>query len=294
MMKQALLALALLVSPLFASASDDQLYDYFKNLRRGDSLSTAHNNNWIVDSTRNESLITQGMGAQAKTLGVEAGQLYAERQIQHILDASSEYLDELYDVSPYMMTYKGYLVVPAMITEVQGRKTYLNSEKTAFTYADTTYVIQSQPYFVDAPPSWKQYVNFNAKPPVLSSSELLPKTNEEISIWEKAYDEGWKLGVQVAIDNVVYQLTRGLYDLQGMQLYVMLKDAGLVTEPIYSHNNQPVSGTKVKLELGGGAVSIEVLPRMNHDATKFKAIPKLPPLDNLLPRSIYDLLNRIQ
>lgn len=294
-MKALHIALAVMAfSPITAQASEMDLYDYFKSLRRGDSLSTAESNNWLVDRTSTPNLISIGSTMAAKSLGVESGQLYAENEIRKILEASSTYLDEIYDLSPYLMTYKSFLVMPAIVTEVDGRKTYLNESKTAFTYANKTYFIQSQPYFIDSPPSWRNYVRYSAKPPEILTQKLLPKTAEEIENWERSFDEGWKVGIKTAVDSVKYQLARGLYDLQGVQTYIMARDAGIVSDPIYKGSNFPVSGTKNKLELDGGAISIEVQPRMIHDASEWRIIPQLPPLDNLLPRSMYDLLNRIK
>ncbi|PMO80324.1 hypothetical protein BCT01_08515 [Vibrio tasmaniensis] len=280
--------------PIAQAQTNPKIYDYFKNLRRGDSLQTAESNNWIIDKTDQLDIISRSMALEAKSYGVEAGIVYAESQIKKILEDSSKYLDDIYDLSPYLMTYKSYLVMPAIVTEIDGRKTYLDNTKTAFTYADKTYYIQSYPYFIDSPPSWRDYVRFNGKSPTIRSQKLLPETSDEIEVWEEEFHSGWDDGIQIAIQNAKYQLTRGLYDVQGVITYVMLRDSGLISAPIYHESSLPVSGTKDKLELFGGSISIQVEPRMIHDPTNWRAIPQLPPLDNLLPRSVYDLINRIK
>ncbi|ATC60186.1 type IV secretory system conjugative DNA transfer family protein [Vibrio anguillarum] len=282
-----------LSSTVASSAENLNIYEYFKGLRRDSNLTTGESNGWLTDTTSVQGLIARGMDMEAQSVGVQAGTLYAENEIKSILDASAKYLDQTFDISPYLSTYKHYLIMPAIITEVSGRKTYLNSKKTAFTYAGVSYLIQAQPYFIDSPPTWRQYVRFHSKPPHIVSKSLLPKTSEEIRRWEKAYDEGWAIGINNTINNTNYQLTRALYDLQGVQLYIMLRDAGLVSKPIIKENHMPVSGTRKKLELDGGMVQITVEPQMVSDATQWRSIPKLPPLDNLLPRSMYDMINRV-
>lgn len=281
-----------LMLPLQANAKP-LMYEYFSNLTSSSDLSRGEKDGFLINTAYVTNLANRGMQAEAESVGVLAGQYYAEERIGHILEATGEQLDEIIDISPYLMTHKSYLIMPPIMTVSEGNKKYLNNEKTAFTYADITYVIQSDPYFIDAPPSWRDYVVMNAKPPKIMSDKLLPSTSEEKEQWKQGFDRGWKIGIDTAIQNTIYQLTRAVYDLQGVQLYTMLKDANLVSEPIIRQADYNTTGDSKQLDLGSGMVSIEVLPVVNHNVQDWKLIPALPPLDELLPREMYELLLRV-
>lgn len=272
------------------SSAHNAMKSYFLSLRRDSSLDQGTQNGWLRQNQGVYSLVSQSIDVEARTLGVKAGTIYAENILKQLLEQASPYLDDVFDTSPYLETHKHWLVVPAIVTEVSGRKTYLTSEKKAFIYADKTYVIMRSPRFADSPPSWRDYVRFNSPVPEIMSNRLLPQTAEEIQRWERAFNEGWSAGIKVAIKNVTYQLTRGLYDLQGMQRYTMLRNAGIVTGPIILDRKENVSGDDTRIELDGGYVEIMVEPKMDHDARNWKTIPSLPPLETLMPRHFYQLL----
>ncbi|MFM2668671.1 type IV secretory system conjugative DNA transfer family protein [Vibrio mediterranei] len=282
-------------SPSQADVNKPELMkQYFLNLTRDAELDVGAKSGWLNDNTDIAGLISRGMDLEARSLGVRSGTLYAENQIKKVLEYYSDYLDEIFDVSLYLDTYKHWLIVPAMVSELDGRKRYLDGGKVSFTYADKTYIIQRDPYFVDRPPSWRDYVRLHSVPPQIVSKKLLPKTAEEIERWQREFNAGWRTGIDTAIQNVNYQLTRGLYDLQGMQRYTMLNEAGLITDPIFQDEHLPVSGTNRRLDLNGGTVTMTVVPKMITDSKNYKPIPQLPPLESLLPRHFTDMLNQIR
>lgn len=269
------------------------IYDYFSTLNRKTDLDVGAQRGWLTNATNVDGLVQRGMNTEARSVGVQAGTMYAETIIKQYLESASSYLDDIFDVSPFLETHGHHLIFPAVVSEVDGRKSYSNN-KMAFTYADKTYLIQKQPHFIDAPPNWRDYIRYHARPPQILSEKLLPNTSEEKKLWEKHFQEGWKSGIDTAVENVIFQLTRSLYDLQGIQLYTMLRDAGLISAPKIDENKLEVSGTARKLELYGGSVAISVVPVMIHDASQWKVIPDLPPLDSLLPKHFYTMLNRIE
>jgi hypothetical protein len=286
---------ALLVGTLSFNAvakNDSQIYDYFSNLNSNSDLNKAKDSGWS-EADNDLSILQKGKSLEAKTVGRQAGQFYAEGIVRNILEEASPQLDKIFDISMYIDAYKNTLIIPAIIMETKGRKQYINEKHSSFIYAEKTYVIQKQPYFADHLPKWQDYVVLKAKAPKVSSSKLLPSTPEEKAAWKKSFDEGWKLGINAAVESVKYQLARALYDIQGMQLYGMLRDAQIVSEPIITENKTPVSGNDERLELNGGIISIKTMPLMQHNAKQWKMIPSLPPLNELLPARFFALIDNL-
>ncbi|BCL74023.1 hypothetical protein TUMSATVNIG1_60090 (plasmid) [Vibrio nigripulchritudo] len=289
-MKPRLLFSLLFFSSIVLSSEKPNIYDFWYGVDQSSNLENALQDNLLSGYRDGGNLIERGIAIEARSIGIQAGRYYADRVLNRLLDDASPHLDKTFDSSIYLSTYKHHLVKPAIVTQVNGSKTYLNSEKTSFVYAGTTYIIEKDPMVIDSPPSWRDYLNLDSPAPQLASTNLLPKTREEVKLWKENFSDGWKRGIDKSIDNATYQLGRALYELQGMQLYVMLRDAGIVSEPIVESHHLPVSGNGRRLELNGGTVTIKVMPRMVHDASKWKHIPALPPVKDYMPQWYFSLL----
>lgn len=279
--------------PTFTYAVNGDFKNYYLSLSSSSDLSGA-NGHMLSEAAGGGNLLSLGIEMGAQSLGVQAGTYFAEQYIKKVLDKTSSSLDELTDIGPYISHYKSYLIMPAIVIEINGQKKYLNEEKTAFQYADKSYIVQQHPYFIDSIPTWRDYVILNARLPKIASTKLLPTTKEEKRLWKLGFERGWKMGINTALETVTFQLTRAVYDMQGIQLYSMLRDANAISEPIIKHTEMNVTGDRNRLDLNSGVVQIKVEPTMNHDPKSWRQIPSLPPLDSLLPQEIYSLLNRVR
>jgi len=274
-----------------SNASDSlDIYNYFKNLNDQSDYSSKESKKWGADTEAELTLAEKAKLSTALTLGKEAGIYFAEGIIREILEPASDDLDEILDVSMYIEAYKNHLIIPAVIHETNGRKEYLDESHTAFVYADITYEIQKMPYFADKPPSWRDYIVLKSLPPKIPSKNFLPSTEKEKAMWKAKYDEGWRNGQIAAIQNLKFQFTRALYDMDGMRLYGMMRDANIVSKPIINDSKTPISGDDIVLEMNGGMISITVMPTLNHDAKSWKIIPQLPPINDLIEDKYFRII----
>lgn len=275
-----------------ASVNRDDLYNYLSNIKKDNYTKNVLPEVKLADKKR-IGLLSQSKSIEAESLGMQAGKYYATEVIRKHLEKKSESLNEITDISAYMQTYKSYLVMPAIITETDGRKKFTNSKKIAFRVSDKTYVIQSQPRFVNHPPSWRDYVQSYAARPTVGSKSLLPESAEEQKDWKINFQKGWEAGIKQAIYNTKLQLVRAVHDGMGVQRYHMYKDAGLVSEPLFREVENKVTGSKNIMNVGDRYIEISVMPSLQRNYKQWKAIPRLPTLEGLLPIEYIQLLNGV-
>ncbi|WP_026959786.1 type IV secretory system conjugative DNA transfer family protein [Aliagarivorans taiwanensis] len=258
-----------------------EMHRYLSTIDKG-SIDYSHS--IVRTRAREGNILQQGKAHTARTLGMQAGEYYAQRIINAYLENYGGYLDEILDFSAYLTTYRHYLVMPPVVNEVDGRKIYTRDDRRAFRVSDKTYMITRQPFFIETVPTWRQYMVQNARPPVINYQSTLPEAGnkEERKTWELHFNEGWKLGIDQAIANTRMQLGRTLYDLQGIQRYIILRDKNLISEPRFQEVSNAVSGNQSVMNLGDRLVEISVEPTMQLDSRKWIAIPQLPPLESLL------------
>ncbi|WP_336925955.1 type IV secretory system conjugative DNA transfer family protein [Vibrio cholerae] len=285
-MKKIFLLLLAFSSHAFTSEPQLGLYDYYYNLD-ANNVTATKNQSRNLDEL---SLVDKAIYLESKKVGREAGIYKAESVIKSMLEKLDYQLDAIMDVSYYVGSYKNHLLIPAIVIEMKGRKEYVNDEHSAFVYAGKTYVIHRQPYFSDKLPNWKDYIVLRSEPPTLPDKSLLPSTEEQKVIWKDGFNEGWQSGINTAIESFKFQSARALFDMNGMKLYGMLRDAKILSEPIITDSNYNVTGSESKLELDSGMVRIVTKPIFNHNATEWKIIPELPPISDLLPSKYLEMI----
>ncbi|HHF2923722.1 type IV secretion system DotC family protein [Vibrio parahaemolyticus] len=284
-----------------SSSANSNIYDYFFEIEQGNFDENSEYTTKGRSSFAGESLMTRGIAQEARSIGMQAGKYWAQQEFKKNLagDLSGlsaedkslyERLDTIYDISPYMLRYKQYYVMPPVVTESNGQKRYKDSKHQTFYIADRAFHIRSEPRFVDAIPTWRDYVRFNAKKPQLYSKNLLPSNPKQKEEWQKNFKSGWHDGVESAKLNLDLQLARFIFDSIGIQRYHILHSAGYITAPEYKTSSHPVSGDDDLMYIGNKWVSISVVPKLEHDFRKWRVIPELPVLEDLLPVRYHQIL----
>lgn len=266
------------------------IYDYFSELEQ---QSFRADSRYVSESQilNGGDLISRGRDVEARSIGQQAGKYWAQQELQAMLNGQEMKLNNVFDLSPYIQSYGQYYVFPPIVTESRGAKTYKDARHQSFTIADRAFFIRSEPRFVDAIPTWKSYVRFTAQKPQISSKGLLPSNSEQKKLWRENFDLGWKEGVKSALLNFDLQFARLTHDIMGIQRYVILRDAGYITEPQFTTSSQPVSGNKNMMFIGNKYVAITVSPKLDHNYRNWRIIPELPVLEGMVPTRYLQLLN---
>ncbi|MFV8387534.1 type IV secretory system conjugative DNA transfer family protein [Vibrio parahaemolyticus] len=265
------------------------IYDYFYEIEQS---SYRPDSNFVSDHQllNGGDLLTRGRDVEAQSIGNQAGKYWAQQAIKEMLHGQERKLDNVFDIAPYVQTYGQYYVLPPVITESRGAKTYKDVKHQSFSVADRAFFIRSEPRFIDTIPTWRDYVRFTAKKPQITTAGLLPSTDEEKEAWKKNFDIGWKDGVKAAVLTLDLQFAKLTHEKQGFERYIILRDAGYVTEPQFQKSSQPVTGNKNMMMIGNEYVSIRVQPSLDHNYKNWRIIPQLPVLEDLLPIRYHQLL----
>lgn len=283
------------------SVFSQNIYDYFYEIEQSNYKSNAQ---FLTEKRSNfagANLLDRGRAAEARSIGNQAGKYWAQQEIQKALNGDfselgGEYVDlmskleNIYDISPYILRYKQYYVMPPVVTESDGKKSYKDSAHQTFYIADRSFHIRSEPRFVDAIPTWRTYVRFNATKPQIFSKSLLPSNDEQKKEWQENFKQGWNEGVKSAKLNLELQFARYVFDSIGIQRYHILHAAGYISAPEYKTSIHPVSGNDKMMYINNKYVSITVKPKLDHDYRNWRVIPELPVLEELIPSRYHQIL----
>lgn len=260
----------------YASSSDDaDMLDHLKGMRMTTDMSESPSQDGRV----------REMEAEAISLGVIAGSYYASKKINELLNKRASYLDVTFDFQDSIIAYKGAFILPPVISE-RKNDTEIIGGKT-FTVKRQVFSMESEPRFVYQIPTWRNYLLLTPVKPKQPDSSLLPRSKEEVSIWESNVEKGWNTGIRQAIYVVNGRYAKLARDLVGFDRYHLLVAAKVVSEPVIKHSYTPVSGGGYDLSIEDSVVTIDINPLLNTDRFNWQSIPRLPDVSGLFPRGIF-------
>lgn len=270
-------SILLLLKPVLAVADDSYMLTQLQNLKMVDEV--------VASSTSKGE--ARFLEAEAFRVGNHAGAYWASKQINEMLNSMANYLDITFNFQDSVIYYKGLIIVPPVVEELNNYTQVSGSFGKEFRVARKRYQIKSEPRFTIELPTWRNYLLLSPQKPTPPSSALLPKTRAEQEVWKAKVKEGWETGLQQSIYRVNSRFFGMTRDLVGMDLYHLLKVAKVVSEPIIDHNYEPVSGGGYDLSIDYSIVRIEVSPQLNANRYAWLSIPQLPDVNDLHPRGIF-------
>lgn len=205
----------------------------------------------------------------ALSFGARAALARRSFEIDQLLKAAAPKLDVVFNFRPLMMPNG---VLPPVLTEAE--RGYKQDGNEYIRITNRVYRIDAQARFVSAPPDWRTYLirNFSGgvQPP---ANALLPRTATERGLWAKWVAQGWTDGVAQA--NAIFDrdLNRLKRDYEGMVLYRELVLEHMVSRPFVAKSTFGVTGNKDTLNIDDAVLRITALPRFNHKAGQWKALP---------------------
>lgn len=168
--------------------------------------------------------------------GSQAGLARRTYEIIGRLNAQANSLDVVYNFGALMMDGN---VVPPVLVELND--VYDQASDDLLRVIGKVYRIEQQARFTYAPPTWRSYLLMNASFDTNLVAAVSPKTAEETAVWKQAVADGFKLGTQLADDNVALNLARLQRDFKGMILYHRMLADGMVTKPFVGSSNLGVT-----------------------------------------------------
>lgn len=160
----------------------------------------------------------------ARMIGVQSGAAWRNKSIMAALERQASHLDTIFAFR--LLLIDGQLLPPVI---VQSDKS-LELKGRTVVKTGTSYKIIKDARFVTAPPSWRDYFTADFTVRELDP-HLLPRTREEIEIWEKEVRKGWKLGEQQADQIFELNMRRLTRDMKGQLLFRQLAKQGYVSLP---------------------------------------------------------------
>lgn len=249
-------------------------------------IKAADASSYNADTT---NLTLRGMLNQAITLGEQGGRYETFKLLEQYLESKSEVLSENFNFSILMMEKNGFLIMPPNIQKVDGRVVVTDK---IIRSAKHTYEIKSDPKFVSAVPTWRDYITFNAEAPEITRRNILPTTDYEKELWKEKVDEGWRLGVESAYISYERRLRRFVATFQGYIYYYIMLDHNKVTEPKFVANEYAVTGGGQRMNEDEVLLKIDVNPQLNGNRDQWRPIPQLPAIEDILSPDLKESLWR--
>lgn len=203
----------------------------------------------------------------AMSLSAQGGLAWASREINERLNHDKWYLETVYNFNGMMLTHG---VLPPVL--VQGDNSLNLADPSTIRVADKTYKIIQQARFATTAPHWRDYLWMTYPRPEIPHKFLLPRTNEEAKIWQKAIRVGWQKGIQQSVSIYQQNLARLKRDFQGMILYRKLLQEHMVSAPFVSRTELGVTGDGSDMRINDQVLRITELPKLQTDSSGWKAI----------------------
>jgi len=203
------------------------------------------------------NLRLQAIENQAIQWGNDEGMYFYHDKYQKRLAELAASLDKIADFNQFIID--GNLLLPTVVktTQLFEKKSSKEIRKTV-----AAYTLEDKAEVVLTSPTWRQYLTYPIDEPEPMPQILMPKDDEEVKVFEKAFYKGWVMGKEQAniiLDEGFQRLTNklnGLYEYRFANLQNMW---GLPTSEII-HDGFVVDN-------GGDTIYVNDMRfRINHDA----------------------------
>ncbi len=202
----------------------------------------------------------------AQTVGAQAGLAWGATHYNKILSIQSRTLYRAYNFQGLMLNND---VLPPVLEESSNS---LNlASNSAIRLSDRIYKILKPARFVTAVPSWRDYLWMNYTKPEAPDASLMPKSNQERSLWNKYIQIGWKSGLKQAKAIYAININRLTRDYQGMILYHKLLAQHIVSPPYVSRSELGITGDNNNLRVNDRVLRITSMAKFKANSKYWKA-----------------------
>lgn len=198
------------------------------------------------------------VGEAATEYGAQGGLAWRSKQLNAATNSKHQVLDDIYRFDQLMLAHH---VVPPVLAESQDSM-QLNGPDT-IRLAAHTYRITQPAHFNTVNITWRNYLNMQYPTPSLPNESLLPRSPEEIAIWDKAIVQGWHHGIAQADAIFRNQLAHLQQDFTGMSLYHTLLAQHIVSSPFVSTTKLGITGNGDQIRVSDKILRITAISQLN-------------------------------
>lgn len=198
---------------------------------------------------------SQSLQDTALCLAAQAGLACRSKQINQMLCGNDNNLDRIFNFNLLLLAHN---VLPPVLE--QGDNLLDLDDNQTIRIADRMYQIVSQARFVTTPPNWREYLWLSYPDPEAPYAALLPQNPAERAVWTVAIAQGWQQGFNQANQIYAANLARLKRDFNGMILYRVLLQQGMVSPPYVARTELGVTGTCDDLRINDQVLRITALP----------------------------------
>lgn len=220
-----------------------------------------HNKNGI------SSIRLKAIKDTAMSLGAQGGLAWRSKQINHMLEAQSSHLDQIFNFNALLINHN---LLPPIL--VQSNNNYQQNSDTFIRLNQKSYKILHPAKFVTVPPTWRDYLSMDYPKPAQPDDSLLPQNNNEVAIWNKSLSKGWQQGIAQANEIFQENTNRMKRDFTGIILYRKLLAKHMVSAPFISSSSFGVTGDKNQISINDRVMRITQGSALNTNASSWKSI----------------------
>lgn len=162
----------------------------------------------------------------AITIGIQGGIKWRYEQINRELNKIQTELDFIYDFQPLLIKEK---MMPPIIVEANG--TFGVKDDGTATSSLTAYEIIKDARIVAQQPSWRDYLSHTYQANTNLNPVLMPKDDDERTMWTEGVEAGWAEGIQIADRMAQENISRLTRDYIGGLRFHILAQQGVVSMP---------------------------------------------------------------
>ncbi|MAQ70795.1 MAG: type IV secretion system protein DotC [Alphaproteobacteria bacterium] len=210
----------------------------------------------------------------ALSYGARGGLAWRTYFIRQELNQSASQMDKIYNFRQLLIRApSGFVIEPPIVSEALDA-IIIEGDGQKAAVSDTIYNINRNARFTSTARSWRQYLERDwgevEDPPGI----LLPRTKEEIVLWERLVDKGWDEGIEQA--DVIFEedLNRLNADFKGMIRYKKLLAQGMVSPPYALMVNRGVTGGGEEMRVGDRALEITGKPALISETGEWRPVSR--------------------
>tara|TARA_R110002033_G_scaffold135713_4_gene175326 strand:+ start:17343 stop:18233 length:891 start_codon:yes stop_codon:yes gene_type:complete len=286
MINKLLVVIILLSTVTFGAAAEpagDDLYpEFLKYLLSLDSDMSIGEQDRPTESLRIRLIKSKGL-----SFGLQAGKFWASQEIMKHLISKDAILSKNYDASPLIVPYKGFLILPPVIDELDGKTVYKHNGSQIRT-AEHLYQVRTSPRFISKIPTWKDYIKFVVRNPNIKYVNVLPSADneQELAVWRQSVLDGWLQGVEQSKRMAISQIAMLTADIQGLVRFHLLSDRNMIEQLDVSEQFNEVVANGSDMSVNDVIINIKTNPELLTNRFEWKAIPQLPAIKGIFPDGV--------
>lgn len=206
----------------------------------------------------------------ALSYGARGGLASRTFDIRKELDATSSYLDKVFDFSQLLIPAPSGLLIEPPIISADENALIIGAGGQEAAVADRIYNINANAKIVSTARLWQNYLERDWGEVTPPPDILLPETKAEREAWVKYVREGWEKGVEQANEIFQDDLLQLTADYQGMVRYRVLLTQNMISPPYAMQVDRGVTGGGTSMRVGDRAIQITGRPEFRPGADQWQ------------------------